>query len=69
MKQNKKVLMTSDKTWISKEAWDFQKKSSERWMEFIYGEDLKESYPPANNTPLEKKSIFSMRSFGRRLLR
>ena len=33
MKKSKKVLMTSDKTWIRKEEWDFQKKHTEELQE------------------------------------
>ena len=54
MKQSKKVLMTSDKTWISKEEWDFHKehtaKLQKEWLEFVLfnkksNENLKE--PPS----------------------
>ena len=49
MKKNKKVLMTSEKTWISKEAWDFQKKRNTKltkeWMKhFFKKDDTKEPY-------------------------
>ena len=43
MKQNDKVLMTSDKTWISKEEWDFHKehtaKLEKEWMEHFFLSD------------------------------
>ena len=39
MKESEKVLMTSDKTWISKEEWEFQKKynaeKQKEWMEYV----------------------------------
>ena len=45
MKQNDKVLMTSDKTWISKEEWDFHKehtaKLQKEWMEYVLSGKLK----------------------------
>ena len=46
MKENKKVLMTSDKTWIRKEEWEFQKKHTAKlekeWIDYIlYNNNVK----------------------------
>ena len=50
MKKSKKVLMTSDKTWIRKEEWDLQKKYTAKlekeWMEYVlYGGGLQIKNP------------------------